>query len=530
MTDLIAPASTPTPASPSARTRSGTATMDRPTTFGPALADARDQLQEGSDPDRPTASDPSRSTDSHTAAEPVVSRDGTESEGSDGDNAGPDNERVDEGEGDTPNPIHDESAEAAHGDIEGTGATANVATPAAANGSPSIRSQALAPTHSSGERNDHPTAKGAVGDGDLSTIPTVDEVAAPRTLSAAPPGEATASDAGAPATGVARPTVGPIGTVDAVDGATAAYPAELAMAAETTSVDGGAKTNSAAVGLSPEAATTLGSADTTAARAHTGSPSLSPGPAVQPETANPSGLASQGISSTPAASETSAATVPVPPADPAAVDAADVAFQSTESGDGDSVVVLAREAARPESLARPTAAPSTAGAPTAGPLDATTGNLWEDVRIAFDRVRTSGEGQEVRMRLRPAELGELVVQIRTQGDHVAVKLITSSAAAQQTLVDDRLRLAAELARAGFDEGSVDIGQQGRDRDRGDERNEGQLGRSHQQADHDRGRGRTITEPAISVGERPDFERRAPIRTESGIRPGRHVNSTINLTL
>lgn len=189
----------------------------------------------------------------------------------------------------------------------------------------------------------------------------------------------------------------------------------------------------------------------------------------------------------------------------------------------ESVVVLAREAAPATDTAKP--APTSA-AQTTGPMQTAEANLWEDVRSAFDRIRSTGDGQEVRIRLRPAELGELLVQIRTQGDHVAVRLVASSAAAQQTLVDDRQRLAAELARAGFEEGSVDISQQ----------NAGESG-SHRgetgddsNADRPGGSVRTINGADGLATTREIFERREPIRTDSGFRPGRSVQSTINLTL
>lgn len=192
------------------------------------------------------------------------------------------------------------------------------------------------------------------------------------------------------------------------------------------------------------------------------------------------------------------------------------AVASTSSSQrSDTVVVLANEAGV-ESI-RPVSTP--AATPTPGPLESAQGNLWEDVRLAFDRIRSSGDVQEVRIRLRPAELGELMVQVKTQGDHVAVRLIASSSAAQQTLIDDRLRLATELARAGFDEGSVDISQ-----------HESGSPANGDQGPSDRRDGRTVAEPDSEIDGRPAFERRDPIRTESVFRPGRHAYSTINLTL
>lgn len=195
-----------------------------------------------------------------------------------------------------------------------------------------------------------------------------------------------------------------------------------------------------------------------------------------------------------------------------------------QSDNPDAVVVLAREAAAPTESVKAAVATSPQSTPTLPPT--VEANLWEDVRSAFDRVRSTGDGQELLMRLRPAELGELLVQVRTQGDHVSVRLVTSSAAAQQTLVDDRLRLAAELARAGFDEGSVDIGQSntGDANQRGDQNGDG--------SDADRTGQPFGTATGLGgIGTTRDvFERRDPIRTESGFRPGRTAQSTINLTL
>ena len=189
---------------------------------------------------------------------------------------------------------------------------------------------------------------------------------------------------------------------------------------------------------------------------------------------------------------------------------------NTSTAGADATVVLASEARSGVNSNRPVPT----AAPTPGPLDSAEGSLWEDVRLAFDRVRSSAEGQEVRIRLRPAELGELLVQIKTQGDHVAVRLTASSSAAQQTLIDDRLRLATELARAGFEEGSVDISQQ----------ENGTHGNRNPGSQDERGRGRTIATPHPGLGARQAIERRDPIRTESVFRPGRHAYSTISLTL
>lgn len=193
----------------------------------------------------------------------------------------------------------------------------------------------------------------------------------------------------------------------------------------------------------------------------------------------------------------------------------------TRADSPDAVVVLARDAtAAPDNVRT---GPTTT-TPTSAPLPEAEANLWEDVRSAFDRIRSTVDGQEVRMRLRPAELGELLVQVRTQGDQVSVRLVASSAGAHQTLMDDRVRLAAELARAGFDEGSVDISQS----DAGGSSRGGNNNQEGGDTDR-RSLGNVLSTNRIGSA-RETFERREPIRTESGFRPGRTAQSTINLTL
>ena len=86
--------------------------------------------------------------------------------------------------------------------------------------------------------------------------------------------------------------------------------------------------------------------------------------------------------------------------------------------------------------------------------------LWGQVQRALNRIRTGPEGTELRLRLHPAELGELLIQVRAQGEQLSVRLVTSSAAAHQTLLADQQRLAEELSEAGFTDGSVDIGEWG----------------------------------------------------------------------
>lgn len=86
--------------------------------------------------------------------------------------------------------------------------------------------------------------------------------------------------------------------------------------------------------------------------------------------------------------------------------------------------------------------------------------LWGQVQRALHRVRTGPEGTELRLRLHPAELGELLIQVRAHGEQLSVRLVTSSAVAHQTLVADQQRLTEELAEAGFADGTVDVSEWG----------------------------------------------------------------------
>ncbi len=106
------------------------------------------------------------------------------------------------------------------------------------------------------------------------------------------------------------------------------------------------------------------------------------------------------------------------------------------------------------------ASPSASLPATAGLGDDQADELWAQVQRALHRVRTGPDGTELRLRLHPAELGELLVQVRAQGEHLSVRLVASSAAAHQALVADQQRLAEELAEAGFADGSVDVGEWG----------------------------------------------------------------------
>ncbi len=279
---------------------------------------------------------------------------------------------------------------------------------------------------------DHPTAKGESGEGSPSTGPTVEAAATPTIVSATE--GAVLSDAQVSANATS-PTVSDSteagGIASDVDG-------QVAVAGDggttpTRLAAGSTSGSSMATGRGPDAA-----AVDAANQASTSARDVPP-------------AVDEGMS---AGNEDQSTAVPAKPSDDAMPTRA-----VPPSGDGfDSAVAAARQEARTAGVA-PTPSQVSAPdlAPTPGPLASAEGSLWDDVRLAFDRIRSSADGQEVRIRLRPAELGELVVQVRTNGDQVSVRLTASSAAAHQTLLDDRLRLATELAKAGFDEGSVDIG-------------------------------------------------------------------------
>ena len=134
-----------------------------------------------------------------------------------------------------------------------------------------------------------------------------------------------------------------------------------------------------------------------------------------------------------------------------------------------------RTAATPETTtARFEVAAASASTPDLA-TDETQDELWGQVQRALTRVRSGAEGQELRMRLRPAELGELLVQVRATGDQLAVRLVTTSGAAHQALLNDQPRLAAELRHAGFDGSSVDISQQNQQQGDPNQRSRGESG-------------------------------------------------------
>lgn len=513
MTVMIAPAvpATPEPA-PQFESRSQ---LDRNTTFGPALSEAQDRL---------TSSDAGRSDFAeHTARRSKRSepRTSTPSSGQT-DDAAPEEPSSDEATNETA------STEPSGDVVDEAGADTSSTTSADVSLTPNAAPVSIATI-------DLPTAKGAVGGGDSSTEPTVEEVAPPEVLETIADVDATVIDDGVTTVDLEALTAPEGETVDALVG-------QMAREAALTSLE---QVTDSKLELADRirpatteqvAGPSLLSEEVTRAEALGGLQSadgeVDASLQGQVEEAVTEGEPAANADAETAAGEQTDTTPDQVDVEPD-VGAADRSAQkatvnpTNQTDTPDAVVVLAREATGAvDAAAKPTSAASaqTAGA-SALPAGAEA-NLWEDVRGAFDRIRSTGDGQEVRIRLRPAELGELIVQVRTQGDHVAVRLVASSAAAQQTLVDDRLRLAAELARAGFDEGSVDIGQQ----------NTGDSGRQDRPSEG--GEGSDAQRQTIGTANGLDqvgatreiFERRDPIRTDIGFRPGRTAYSTINLTL
>lgn len=83
--------------------------------------------------------------------------------------------------------------------------------------------------------------------------------------------------------------------------------------------------------------------------------------------------------------------------------------------------------------------------------------LWQQVRRALGSVRNlpSGE-QQLTIRLRPAELGSVVVRINTGENGTSVSLVTESSAASNQLNQQRQQLLTDLEDSGLSDVSVDI--------------------------------------------------------------------------
>ncbi len=97
--------------------------------------------------------------------------------------------------------------------------------------------------------------------------------------------------------------------------------------------------------------------------------------------------------------------------------------------------------------------------PDVGLTDEAAEQLWAQVARALHRVRQSSDGNEVRLRLRPAELGELLVNVHTNDDGLTVRIVTTNNAATQLLDADAARLRNELRNAGLGDANVDVSHQ-----------------------------------------------------------------------
>lgn len=535
MTLIITPAVSAAPEAPapaSAPANDARSQPQRAATFGPALSDARDRLaspdarRSGSPNRRPTQSEQQGRPD--RSASPVDRSGGSRTDAADQNTAVDEASEGDLVEADTT--AASVSEDVAPEEVAPADVAPEDAAPPTGNApeslAPSAAEAAMAATLL-------PTAKGKAGDDDLSIEPSIETVVSPDSVREADVVALSVIDDGVTAVDMDTITSPIASAPDEAVG-------ETGRQAALTSLE-----NVSDVNLE------LAERIQTATTEEVAGPAISAGDATRADPlaelsssdvtrdAPIQGRVQEQMTGRPIGTEAAAAAsvdetsneIGTVTADQPAVEAevADRPVQHTaintvnRTNTPDSVVVLAREATVAADSAKATPSNATQ---TTGPMQTAEANLWEDVRSAFDRIRSTGDGQEVRIRLRPAELGELLVQIRTKGDHVAVRLVASSAAAQQTLVDDRLRLAAELARAGFEEGSVDISQQ----DAGDA---GGRGRQNSDgSDTDRS-GRSIGTAGGASGlatTRDIFERREPIRTDSGFRPGRSVQSTINLTL
>ena len=97
-------------------------------------------------------------------------------------------------------------------------------------------------------------------------------------------------------------------------------------------------------------------------------------------------------------------------------------------------------------------------APAMGDQADGTDPLWQQVRRALGSLRTTPTGeQQLTIRLRPAELGSVVVRINSGDAGTAVSLVTESSAAANQLNQQRQQLIRDLEDGGFVGVNVDIG-------------------------------------------------------------------------
>lgn len=110
--------------------------------------------------------------------------------------------------------------------------------------------------------------------------------------------------------------------------------------------------------------------------------------------------------------------------------------------------------ARTEAPAGTTAAGSADGQDAGDPV-------WRQVRRALGSIRTTPAGeQQLTIRLRPAELGSVMVRISTGENGTTVALVADSSAAANQLQQQRSLLVSELEESGLRGIAVDVGTSG----------------------------------------------------------------------
>jgi len=141
------------------------------------------------------------------------------------------------------------------------------------------------------------------------------------------------------------------------------------------------------------------------------------------------------------------------------------------SGDGQPVAAVtgAGQVGRAEqATARPVDAPAEASLPGAVEDADGTDPLWRQVRRALGSVRANAEGdQELTIRLRPADMGSVMVRISTGDSGTAVALVADSAVAANQLQQQRQQLIGELEDSGIRGVAVDVNTSGQGQTRPD---------------------------------------------------------------
>lgn len=118
---------------------------------------------------------------------------------------------------------------------------------------------------------------------------------------------------------------------------------------------------------------------------------------------------------------------------------------------------------------RPDAPTVTTSTVPASPTDA---EPWQQVHHALGSLRSFSDGSEqIRVRLHPEELGEVLVEVTALRGELRINLVTETPAARERLNAELGQLASKLAESGLQASSLDVGS-GNDRGRpGGERQE-----------------------------------------------------------